>query len=306
MGSERVSGRWQQNRRKGELLGAKETRFRSCVSLGRCGDHRLTKDRGGWWQPGAVAGNLESSMRSMAVYNRRGHEIKFQPATFRTPQNSPILFFHSAFGGIICSFQPKAFPADDLRPGKGCANSPKWAKTASQMAKTTQKPPFSVISPQEITPPRPLGTHGLRLWQEVQQEYRIQECRQARIAQRSVPRWIVPRAARPSITRGACRIRQGRCWPAAGARLSARNWRPGRLSCARWNGLASASASSRPGVLAGRRSLMGGEPCPAPGNRSIPSFGGSSAPRFSSCFPSWSKRRCGNAARSASRTPKST
>ena len=43
------------------------------------------------------------------------------------------------------------------------------------MAKTTQKPPFSVISPQEITPPLPLGTHGLRLWQEVQQEYRIQD-----------------------------------------------------------------------------------------------------------------------------------
>jgi hypothetical protein len=43
------------------------------------------------------------------------------------------------------------------------------------MAKTDPKPAISVIAPREIAPSRPLGTHGMRLWQEIQAEYRIQD-----------------------------------------------------------------------------------------------------------------------------------
>jgi hypothetical protein len=41
------------------------------------------------------------------------------------------------------------------------------------MAKSTPKPPFSIISPQPIEPARPLGAAGRQLWQQVQGEYRI-------------------------------------------------------------------------------------------------------------------------------------
>jgi hypothetical protein len=43
------------------------------------------------------------------------------------------------------------------------------------MAKTTPNPAISVISPQVIAPSRPLGTHGQRLWDEIQAEYHIQD-----------------------------------------------------------------------------------------------------------------------------------
>ena len=44
------------------------------------------------------------------------------------------------------------------------------------MAKSPEKPPFSVVSalPVELPgPPRPLGTHGRQLWNRVQGEYAI-------------------------------------------------------------------------------------------------------------------------------------
>jgi hypothetical protein len=57
------------------------------------------------------------------------------------------------------------------------------------MAKTTPKSPFSVVSPlvpraisaAEVKlqdsngPPRPLGVHGLQLWQEIQAQYAISD-----------------------------------------------------------------------------------------------------------------------------------
>jgi hypothetical protein len=52
------------------------------------------------------------------------------------------------------------------------------AKIASEMAKTDAKPAISVVSAATLQgnePPRPLGTHGLALWQAIQAEYRIQD-----------------------------------------------------------------------------------------------------------------------------------
>ena len=57
---------------------------------------------------------------------------------------------------------------------EGCiANPQKRAKIPSQMAKTPANPSFSVIPPRSIEPPRPLGAHGQRLWEEIQREYAI-------------------------------------------------------------------------------------------------------------------------------------
>ena len=57
---------------------------------------------------------------------------------------------------------------------EGCiANPQKRAKIPSQMAKTPANPSFSVIPPRSIEPPRPLGAHGKRLWEEIQREYAI-------------------------------------------------------------------------------------------------------------------------------------
>jgi P27 family predicted phage terminase small subunit len=47
------------------------------------------------------------------------------------------------------------------------------------MAKSPEKPPFSVVSALPVIvpdPPRPLGTHGRQLWDRVQGEYRISDC----------------------------------------------------------------------------------------------------------------------------------
>jgi hypothetical protein len=47
------------------------------------------------------------------------------------------------------------------------------------MAKTPEKPPFSLVTalPVELPdPPRPLGAHGRQLWDRVQGEYRITDC----------------------------------------------------------------------------------------------------------------------------------
>jgi len=47
------------------------------------------------------------------------------------------------------------------------------------MAKSPEKPPFSVVSAllvQVPDPPRPLGPHGRQLWDRVQSEYRITDC----------------------------------------------------------------------------------------------------------------------------------
>jgi hypothetical protein len=43
------------------------------------------------------------------------------------------------------------------------------------MAKSPEKPPFSIVSGTAgpVPPPRPLGQHGSALWQRVQSEYRI-------------------------------------------------------------------------------------------------------------------------------------
>jgi len=45
------------------------------------------------------------------------------------------------------------------------------------MVKTPDKPPFSVIPGEttRISPPRPLRTHGTRLWDAVMAEYRIED-----------------------------------------------------------------------------------------------------------------------------------
>jgi hypothetical protein len=45
------------------------------------------------------------------------------------------------------------------------------------MAKSPEKPPFSIVSGETIRvpPPRPLGTHGTRLWDAIQAEYLIQD-----------------------------------------------------------------------------------------------------------------------------------
>jgi hypothetical protein len=48
------------------------------------------------------------------------------------------------------------------------------------MAKSTQKAPLSIVSAKlqgalQDGPPRPLGEHGLALWQSIQAEYRIQD-----------------------------------------------------------------------------------------------------------------------------------
>jgi len=47
------------------------------------------------------------------------------------------------------------------------------------MAKSPEKPPFSVVSalPVQVPdPPRLLGQHGRQLWDRVQSEYRITDC----------------------------------------------------------------------------------------------------------------------------------
>jgi hypothetical protein len=46
------------------------------------------------------------------------------------------------------------------------------------MAKKPEKPsPFSVVSGEtaQVSPPRPLGSHGTALWNRIQAEYRIQD-----------------------------------------------------------------------------------------------------------------------------------
>ena len=48
-------------------------------------------------------------------------------------------------------------------------------KIPPHMAKTPAKAPFPVISLRAIEPPRPLGPHGRRLWDEVQVEYSIRD-----------------------------------------------------------------------------------------------------------------------------------
>jgi len=46
------------------------------------------------------------------------------------------------------------------------------------MAKAPENPPFSVIPGRlaVVSPPRPLGRHGMALWERVQGEYRIDDC----------------------------------------------------------------------------------------------------------------------------------
>jgi|SRR6516162_742527 hypothetical protein len=46
------------------------------------------------------------------------------------------------------------------------------------MAKSPEKPPFSIVSSETtgIFPPRKLGPHGTALWNRVQREYRIDDC----------------------------------------------------------------------------------------------------------------------------------
>lgn len=46
------------------------------------------------------------------------------------------------------------------------------------MAKSPEKPPFSIVSGDTAgpSPPRPLGAHGRQLWHRVQSEYRITDC----------------------------------------------------------------------------------------------------------------------------------
>jgi len=46
------------------------------------------------------------------------------------------------------------------------------------MAKSPEKPPFSIVSGDTAgpSPPRPLGPHGRQLWHRVQSEYRITDC----------------------------------------------------------------------------------------------------------------------------------
>jgi hypothetical protein len=45
------------------------------------------------------------------------------------------------------------------------------------MAKSTDKPPFTIVSGETIgiSPPRPLGPHGMALWNAVLREYRIDD-----------------------------------------------------------------------------------------------------------------------------------
>jgi hypothetical protein len=45
------------------------------------------------------------------------------------------------------------------------------------MAETPRKPSFSLVSPETIgvAPPRPLGPHGMGLWNAVQAEYGIRD-----------------------------------------------------------------------------------------------------------------------------------
>jgi hypothetical protein len=45
----------------------------------------------------------------------------------------------------------------------------------SEMAQKPQNPPLSLVSPETagILPPRPLGPHGMALWDRVQREYRV-------------------------------------------------------------------------------------------------------------------------------------
>ena len=45
------------------------------------------------------------------------------------------------------------------------------------MAKSPEKPPFSIVSGEiiRVPPPRPLGTHGTRLWDAIQAEYLMQD-----------------------------------------------------------------------------------------------------------------------------------
>src|SRR5262249_2685976 len=46
------------------------------------------------------------------------------------------------------------------------------------MPKPPEKPPFAIVSGEAARvspPPRPLGTHGSRLWETVQVEYRIED-----------------------------------------------------------------------------------------------------------------------------------
>ena len=45
---------------------------------------------------------------------------------------------------------------------------------AAAMAKNSQNPPLSLLpETAEIVPPRPLGPHGMALWDRVQREYRV-------------------------------------------------------------------------------------------------------------------------------------
>src|SRR5262245_46284559 len=46
------------------------------------------------------------------------------------------------------------------------------------MVKPPGKPPFSIVAGETaiISSPRPLGSHGQRLWDRIQREYRIDDC----------------------------------------------------------------------------------------------------------------------------------
>jgi hypothetical protein len=54
---------------------------------------------------------------------------------------------------------------------------PEWRMIAPDMAKPPSQPPLTLVSPGTvgIAPPRPLGSHGMELWNAVQREYNIQD-----------------------------------------------------------------------------------------------------------------------------------